>query len=203
MKLSLLRNEDGASVVEFGLLLPVIFGSFLGVLQAGLGMMTYNSLRNLTAETSRYTLVEYQSSNEITHEQIKANGASRAKGHGLAPDRFSIAVTQPETQRIEGAIELEIVTTYKVQSVLPFLGINDFNVSFSRPIFLIDEVDNSEDGSELDEGEEGTGTDFGEGGLEEVVDDVIDKNCELVESNCDHDHKEEDPVVDGDDGFVP
>ena len=201
MKLSLLRNEDGASVVEFALLLPVIFGSFLGVLQAGLGMMTYNSLRNLTAETSRFTLVEYQSSNEITHEEIEANGVSRAKGHGFAPERFSIDVTEPTTQRIEGAIELEIKTTYKVQSVLPFLGINDFNVSFSRPIFLIDDVDNSEDGSELDETGEGTGTDFGEGGIEEVVDDTVDSTCEAVDSNCDHDHKVEEPV-DGGDGFV-
>lgn len=161
------RNEDGATIVEFALLLPVILGSFLGVLQAGLSMMTYNSLRNLTAETSRYTLVEYQSSNELTHEQIEMDGKGRAPGHGLTPARFQIDVTQPDTQRIEGAIELSITTTYKVTSVLPFFGIDAFDISFTRPIFLIDEVDNSEDGSVLEEGED-AGTDFGEGGLEDV-----------------------------------
>ena len=195
MKTDFAKNEDGATVVEFGLLIPVILGSFLGVLQAGLGMMTYNSLRNLSAETSRYALVEYQSSNELTPAQIEANGISRAGDHGFDPDRFEIFVTEPaeELQRIEGATELTIRAQYKTVSVLPFLGINDFVVSFERPIFLIDDVDNSEDGSELVD-EEDSGTDFSEGGIEEPTDptDPTDpKNCELVESNCDHDHKDE------------
>jgi len=160
-------KEDGATVVEFGLLLPVIFGSFLGVLQAGLGMMTYNSLRNLSAETSRYTLVEYQVSNELTTTQIEEDGKTRAGAHGLDPTKFTIEVEPVATPRIEGAIELAITTTYKVTSVVSFLGVDHFDVSFTRPIFLIDEEDSSEDGSELDETGEDTGTGFGEGGIDD------------------------------------
>lgn len=185
------RNEDGATVVEFALLIPVIFASFMGVLQAGLSMMTYNSLRNLTAETSRYTLVEYQSSNEISLDQIKTDGKNRAAMHGFVPENLVVDVTQPETQRIEGAIELNITAQYKVTSVMAFLGIDHFDVSFSRPIFLIDEVDNSEDGSELDESVD-TGTDFGEGGLDDGTGGdtgAIDEEKQCADpGQCDHDH---------------
>lgn len=177
----LCRNEDGSAIVEFGLLIPLILGSFLGVLQAGVGMMAYNSLRNLVAETSRYTLVEYQSSNELTTEEIELDGRARAPSHGFSPAKFVIDVDQPEIQRIEGAIELTITTKYQVASVLPFLGINAFDVTFSRPIFLIDEVDSSEEGSDLDETVD-LGTDFGEGGTEG------DPLC-ADPSVCDHNHE--------------
>ena len=182
---SLRDNETGATIVEFGLLLPVILGSFLGVLQGGIGMMTYNSLRNLSAETSRFALVQYQNSNGLAEAEIESDGKARAADHGLAPSRFSISVTKPTTQRIDGAIELEITTTYRATSVLPFFGIQDFPVSFTRPIFLIDDVDNSEDGSELDDGTDEDGTDFGEGGIDDGGSEPEDPNCVVVESNCD------------------
>ena len=181
----LIPNEDGATVVEFALLLPVIFGSFLGVLQAGIGMLTYNSLRNLSAETSRATLVKYQNSETMTLEEVELDAKNRAAGMGLAAKRFTIDVTKPvkEKQRIDGALELEIKTTYLAPSVLPFFGIKDVPITFTRPIFLIDEVDNSEDGSELEETGEGTGTDFGEGGVEDPT-DPDDPTCVEVGSNC-------------------
>lgn len=181
----LIPDEDGATIVEFGLLLPVILGSFLGVLQAGIGMLTYNSLRNLSAETSRATLVQYQNSNTMTLDEVKADAAARAANHGLAPSRFTIEVTEPTTQRIEGALELEITTSYSATSVLPFFGIKDIPISFTRPIFLIDEADNSEDGSELDGTTDDTGTDFGEGGVDDPgTIDPDAPNCVLVGSNC-------------------
>jgi hypothetical protein len=190
MKRTIAKNEDGATVVEFGLLIPVILGSFLGVLQAGISMMNYNSLRNLSAETSRFALVQYQSSNELTNEDIEADGTTRAPGHGFDPSRFTIEVTTPATQRIEGATELTITTSYNVVSVLPFLGIDDFTVTFERPLFLIDEEDSSEEGSEITD-EDDSGTDFGEGGVEEPTDPDDSATCELADSSCDHDHGDE------------
>lgn len=183
MMKGLRTSESGATVVEFGLLLPVIFGSFLGVLQAGLGMMTYNSLRNLSAETSRATLVQYQISNELTTTQVEDDGKARAGAHGLNPSRFTIDVQQVATPRIEGATEFTITTTYKTRSVVAFLGVDSFDVSFTRPIFLIDETDASEDGSDLDGVTDDDGTDFGEGGIDDPITDP-DKDC-ADPGNCD------------------
>lgn len=177
-------SQDGATVVEFGLLVPVIFGSFLGVLQAGLGMMTHNSLRNLSAETSRYTLVQYQSSNELTVAQVEEDARARAAAHGFSPAKFDVEVDPVATPRIEGALEYTMTTKYKVASVLPFLGVETIDVSFTRPIFLIDDEDNSEEGSDLDELGGGTGTDFGEGGIVDEIPDVVDESWCAVTGNC-------------------
>lgn len=134
------RDETGATVVEFGLLLPVILGGFLGVLQVGIGTLAYNSLRNVSAETSRYALVKYQNNNKVSYENIENKGIAFAPTAGLDPAKFTIDVTKPATQRVDGATELQIEVTYQVQSVLPFLGINDFTASYTRPLFLIDDV---------------------------------------------------------------
>ena len=133
-------NESGATVVEFGLLLPVILGSFLGVLQVGIAMLDHNSLRNVSAETSRWVLVQYQNNNQIDMDLMENHGREIAPNSGLDPAKFDIDVTQPATQRVAGATEMQIAVTYQVTSVLPFLGFNSFTASYTRPLFLIDDV---------------------------------------------------------------
>ena len=134
------QDETGATIVEFGLLLPVILGTFLGVLQVGLLMLAHNSLRNVTAETSRAVLVEYQNNHQIGEGAMETIGRNFAPKGGLTPSKFTIDVTQPEVQRVDGAIEKQIAVTYQVTSVVPFLGFNEFTASYTRPLFLIDDV---------------------------------------------------------------
>lgn len=135
------RDDSGATIVEFALLLPVIFGTFLGVLQVGLSTFAYNSLRNVTAEASRYALVEYQNGREMDPEfaALDAKINEIAPGYGLETDRLDVDVTRPDVQRVDGAIELQISVTYEVRSLLPFLGQEGFYTNYTRPLFLIDE----------------------------------------------------------------
>jgi Flp pilus assembly protein TadG len=134
------RNQRGATVVEFAILVPVIFGTFLGVLQVGLGMQAYNALRNVSADTSRYATIEYQKENEIAVGTIEAQAVTIATSspYMLESARFTADVDPAATQRVDGAIELEIVTTYSVRSVMGFMGFNDIPITFTRPIFLLD-----------------------------------------------------------------
>lgn len=134
------QDTRGATMVEFAILVPVIFGTFLGVLQVGLGMQAYNALRNVSADTSRYAAVEYQKENKITNATIETQAAAIATSlpYVLEASRFTATVTKPATQRVDGAIELQIVTTYTTRSVLGFMGINGVPISFTRPIFLIE-----------------------------------------------------------------
>ncbi|QYJ06108.1 TadE/TadG family type IV pilus assembly protein [Qipengyuania flava] len=136
----LVRDTRGATMVEFAILVPVIFGAFLGVLQVGLGMQAYNALRNVSADTSRYAVIEYQKENEITIATIQTQAATIATSmpYALESARFTATVTQPGTQRVDGAIEYQIVTTYNVRSVMGFMGFNDVPITFTRPIFLLD-----------------------------------------------------------------
>lgn len=137
---TLFRNDAGATVVEFGLLLPVILTGFLGVLQVGIAMLAYNGMRNVTAEASRYALVEYQNSRTMgSWAAIETYAENKAPNNGLTPSKFELKVANAPTQRVSGAIELTMTATYQVTSVLPFLGLKDFETKYSRPLFLIDE----------------------------------------------------------------
>lgn len=134
------RDQRGATIVEFAILLPVIFGAILGVLQVGLGMQAYNALRNVSADTSRFATIEYQKENEIAVGTIEAQAVTIATSspYMLESARFRADVDPATTQRVDGAIELQIVTTYNVRSVMGFMGFNDVPITFTRPIFLLD-----------------------------------------------------------------
>jgi len=139
--LRLVRDDRGTALVEFGLLLPVILGTFLGVLQVGMSMFAYNSLRNVTAEASRFALVEYQNGREMADwTALEDRIEALAPGSGLATDRLNVEVERAATQRVTGAIELRIDVSYRVQSLLPFLGISDFETNYTRPVFLIEDA---------------------------------------------------------------
>lgn len=137
---ALRKDNAGATMVEFALLAPVIFGMFLGVLQVGIGMQAYNALRNISADASRYTVVEYQRENDITTTEIetKTKSIASAMPYGLESTRFQARVTRPSTQRVSDAIEYSIEVSYNIRSVIPFFGLEDIPISFTRPIFVID-----------------------------------------------------------------
>lgn len=135
----ILRDENGAAMIEFALLAPLIMGAFLGVMQIGIGMQAYNALRNVSADTSRYALVEYQNENKITTGTIESHAETIAaqSPYGLTWGTFDATVTQPSVQRVSGATEYQIVTSYQIPSVLGFLGLNSIPISYSRPIFVL------------------------------------------------------------------
>lgn len=136
---NILRDENGAAMIEFALLAPLIMGAFLGVMQIGIGMQAYNALRNVSADTSRYALVQYQRENKITTSTIESHAETIAaqSPYGLTWGTFDAVVTQPSVQRVSGATEYQIVTSYQIPSVLGFLGLNTIPISYSRPIFVL------------------------------------------------------------------
>lgn len=134
-----LSDETGSVMIEFAILAPLILGGFLGVMQVGIGMQAYNALRNVSADTSRYALVEYQKDNKIAVSAIESHAETIAAQapYGLTWGTFDAVVTQPSIQRVTGATEYQIVTTYRIPSVLGILGINGIPISFTRPIFVL------------------------------------------------------------------
>lgn len=135
-----LRDESGAALIEFALLLPIILGTFLGVMQVGLSMQAYNALRGISADASRVAVVEYQKENQLTVAQIETitEGVAADMPYGLVPERFETHVTRPATQRVADAIEYHIEVSYTVPTLLPFLGVDHIPMSYTRPIFVLD-----------------------------------------------------------------
>ena len=105
------RNERGAAVVDFVLVLTVLVPLFLGVLQVGLVLHVRNSLTAAASEGARYAAT-YGGSLEDgvarTRDQIRA----------AVSDRFARQVTAREVS-LGGAPGVELT----VEAQVPALGL--------------------------------------------------------------------------------
>lgn len=135
------RDDTGATAIEFALLSPALILMMIGVLQVGMAMQNYNALRGLSADVARYTMVQYQTGNTISNSQIETWAENHALGapYLLHQDRVNAVVTTPSTQRVTGATELQLVISYQMDSFLGFAGIEFPFITYTRPIFLLDE----------------------------------------------------------------
>lgn len=131
------RDDTGAAIIEFGILAPAILTLFIGILQVGMWMQSYNGLRSVAADTGRYVAVEYQKSNQINNAAM----ALWARQHAIdrymfQSSKISTDVSDAATQSITGVTEKTLTVTYTMPSIFGVAGIGDIPVTFSRPIFV-------------------------------------------------------------------
>ncbi|NVE93994.1 TadE/TadG family type IV pilus assembly protein [Altererythrobacter lutimaris] len=134
------RNEEAATIIEFAILAPAFLALLLGVFQIAINMQAMNAMRSVASETARYAVVEYQKKNEITNDDIRTEAERIGESLPYALDRnFSASVSEPFTQRVDGAFEKTLTIRYTPPAVLPFFDWTSQRLNFQRPIFLIDE----------------------------------------------------------------
>ena len=106
----IIRADDGATIVEFALLGPMVIGMMIAVLQLGMAMQSYNAVRSVTAETARYALVEYQKGNDVNNDTIEATALDLADGapYLLMRQDLTVSVADAGVQRVNGARELTV-----------------------------------------------------------------------------------------------
>lgn len=134
-----LRQKDGSVVTEFALLAPTVMALMLGVFQIGIGMQNYNAMRSIASDVVRYATVNYQTGNELTNDQIRYYLRSIAikNPYGLESSRLAISVTSIATPRVTGTIEKRVSMTYSVPTVLAFIGVDEFPITYAQPLFLM------------------------------------------------------------------
>ena len=136
----LANDQNGSTIVEFALLAPVLFGMFFGLIQIGISMQAYNSLRGVASDTARWAVVEYMKQNEVTDAQIQTKAVAIAQSAPyMLNDSVEVTITPVATTRIHGTHERNMVITYTPPDVLPFFDFVSKQQSFERPIFMIDE----------------------------------------------------------------
>ncbi|MGQ7829139.1 TadE/TadG family type IV pilus assembly protein [Altererythrobacter sp. Z27] len=135
------RSRDGAVAVEFGLLATIMITMLLGVFQVGIGMQNYNAVRNVSAEVARYTMVQYETGNKLSNSQIRTFALSTARNAPYLLDhtRVEAIVLDASPQRVAGAKELNLRIQYQVPIIIGFLGIPDPQITYNRPIFLLED----------------------------------------------------------------
>ena len=131
-------NARGAAIVEFGILAPLIIAMMLGVFQIGITMHSYNALRSLAGDTTRYATVEYQKDRHLTDDQITQWAQARAVDGTYVLDGNDLVVTTqtPANQRVSGAQERTLTLSYKLPGLLTFFGVDGFTITYSRSIFV-------------------------------------------------------------------
>ena len=131
-------DRSGSAIIEFAILAPMIFAMLFGVIQVGLQMWSYNSLRAIVADTARYTMVEYQKSNQLTTDQIESKATAIAVNSPYdfnIDDIGTLDVTNPASD-IAGMTKFQLTMSYTPPTVLDFTGIRAPTLTITRPIYV-------------------------------------------------------------------
>lgn len=136
----LAANERGASAIEFALLAPVFLGLMMGVVEVGLYMQNYNAVRSLASDASRFAAVEYQKNNVLTEDVLEANIQAMGVGlpYNLINTQLTVTVTEVTPARVNGAREFDLDIDYALPDIIGGTTIDNFTVSYSRPLFVLD-----------------------------------------------------------------
>lgn len=130
------RDERGGPLVEFAILAPAILTMMFGVLQVGIQMFSYNALRSVVADTTRYTMIQYQNGVKIDTTAIQGYAGPTAVGPRYnLNSTFDATVTNP-TSDIAGMKKFTIVATYTPANPLGFANISALNLSVTRSFYV-------------------------------------------------------------------
>ena len=133
------RDRRGSTIIEFAILAPAIVTLFLGILQVGMWMQSYNALRSVAADTGRRVAVGFQRVDSTIDDNIEMAEWARNRainGYLFKDGDISTDVTDAANQQITGVTQKTLTLTYNYNSIMSIIGIDDQTVSFSRPIFV-------------------------------------------------------------------
>lgn len=137
---TLLRDETGSAVIEFGLIAPAFLMMLLGVFQVGLWMQSYNAMRNSMTETGRNVSVEFQTDNRLTNSQIQDFGLGIASTTpymlDLEDTKVFVDKDGPPAQTIPGTRKMVLTMTHQLPSFLSFAGIDGPELTYTRAVFV-------------------------------------------------------------------
>ncbi|MBB3861216.1 Flp pilus assembly protein TadG [Novosphingobium hassiacum] len=137
-------NTNGSVVTEFALIAPTLIAMMLGVLQIGLGMQNYNALRSIASDTMRFAVVDFQSNpvaERVSSDELAqhARDIATRSPYGLKNNSLSVNVATVTPSRVANTLEKSITLTYSIPTVLAMIGIDDFTITYSQPIFLVED----------------------------------------------------------------
>lgn len=89
------RREDGQDIVEYALTLPLFVLLFLGIVEFGLVIMSYNTIANAAREGARAGIIPTSEECDQGCRDAAAEEAARALITGLNADELEITVTRP------------------------------------------------------------------------------------------------------------
>jgi Flp pilus assembly protein TadG len=118
-----LRDDTGAALVEFALILPVFVLLLFGALDLGKAYNYWIDETQLAHEGARYAAVnknpDPNASNLVTAIRNQADTAElRNGGTGSVPDPLRVCVYLPDGPAVGNRVRVEVTSTYRFMSFL-------------------------------------------------------------------------------------
>lgn len=133
VRLARLRGDPrGSAAVEFALLAPVFFAVLLGVVQAGWGFQNYTAMRQLSADTARYMIVN----TAVSNTEIGTTFTAAASQAPYMLSESTVVVTDAPVQRFTGAKEKTITVTARVTSLFSWMGVTAPAMTYEQPVYV-------------------------------------------------------------------
>jgi Flp pilus assembly protein TadG len=132
------REEQGAVIVEFALLAPVLIAMMLGILQIGLTVQNYSAVRNVSADVARYAMIQYINGHPMTEDSIETQAQTMATGapYLLSPNRLTVDAQPVTTPQVTGTTEKTLTITYRIPTIVDSFGLHGPQISYSRSLIV-------------------------------------------------------------------
>ena len=108
----IIKNEKGASAVEFALILPILIILVFGIVEFGIAFNNYIALTHAAREGARIAAVD------LNNPDLKNIIIERAFPVQITED--DIVISTPEGTNIGDPVEVEI--TYNISITIPLVG---------------------------------------------------------------------------------
>jgi Flp pilus assembly protein TadG len=131
-------QEQGAVIVEFALLAPILIAMMIGILQIGLAIQNYNAVRNVSADVARYVMISYIDGHPMTNDSVETQTQSMATGapYLLAPNRLTVDAEDVATPQVTGTTEKTLTITYQIPTILDSFGLRGPSINYSRSLIV-------------------------------------------------------------------
>ncbi|MCL5985847.1 MAG: pilus assembly protein [Actinobacteria bacterium] len=108
--LKIIKGENGASAVEFAIILPLLVVLIFGIVEFGIAYNNYLAITHAAREGARVAAVD------LTNPDLE--NIIRERAYPVTPD--VISVSTPEGVKIGDPVVVEI--TYTIHIEIPFVG---------------------------------------------------------------------------------
>jgi len=118
-RIRIIKNEKGASAVEFALILPILIMLVFGIFQFGIAYNNYITITHAAREGARRAAVALDPT-DPTHSTLKQFIIDRAYPLNPPLTEADIDIRTPEGTDIGDPVEVEI--TYNITVEIPLVG---------------------------------------------------------------------------------
>lgn len=100
MKKNIFKNQDGATIIEYAIIAPVLFLLLMGIIEMGLFFYASNVIENATVASSRFGIT----GQEYKTRPICPNSEDRSAFIRCSVERYSRGVLDPADVRIQAKV---------------------------------------------------------------------------------------------------